>query len=298
VPLAGDSFRGVFLENAMPRKKPAFRVRTVYVPDPDPEGKRRIREDLTGRLRPALSRPEVRARFDELLRLRASRKLSVRAYKEQDDVLYTEARRDPNRFWDELGDAFDTYWWRARKRTSYRAVTGRLRYVEKALAAWPPRRLKSSRMNLAKTIDQSGLLPHEHEEFVTPPRVVAARIIAERTTVDQITFRAYLMEEKARLEGYREALESQAGPYLGKTIHHGKRSSLALREFILAVRKLLKYYLTGPFRWADVTDVCRYFHPPRLKPPTKIEPNDPHESLDDAFWFPTKDTLRRLILRP
>jgi hypothetical protein len=236
--------------------------------------------------------------MDELLRLRMERLLSESAYEERYEVLCADARRDPRRFWDELGETFDTYWWRARKRTFYRAVTGRLRYVEKAFTAWPARRLKSSQANLAKCIDEFGLMPHEHEEFPTPPRAVASRVIAERATVDLRTFRAYLTAEKARLKGYRETLEGEVALYLGKTIHHGKRSSLAFREFILKVKEVLEYHLTGRFRWADVIAVCRYWHLPRLNPPTEAEQNDPHESLDDAFWFPTKDKLRRLVRRP
>jgi hypothetical protein len=283
----------------MPRKKPPFSIRTILIPEPNPEEKERIRQDLTERLRPEISRAEVRARMDELLRLRMQRRLSDAAYNKRYKLLCADARRDPKRFWADLGDAFDTYWWRARKRPFYRAVTGRLQYVEKALAAWPPQRLKSSRVNLAKTIDQWGLLRHEDEEFsLTTPRVLACRIIAERATVDHVTFRAYLTEEKARLKGYLDQLETQAGQYLGKTIHHGKRSSLAFREFVLKVRELLEYYLMEPFRWADVIAVCRHYHPPRLNPPTMAEQNDPRESLDDAFWFPTKDKLYRLIRRP
>ena len=167
----------------MPRKKPPLSFRSVLVPDPNPDEKQRIRQDLTERLRPALSRVEVRARMDELPRLRMQQRLSDAAYNKRYKALCADARRDPKRFCDELGDAFDTYWWRARKRTFYRAVTGRLQYDEKVLTSWPPRRLKSSRVNLARTIDQFGLLPREDEEFpLTTPRVLAARIIAERAT--------------------------------------------------------------------------------------------------------------------
>ncbi len=297
----------------MPRKKPPFQVRTVYVPDPDPEAKRRIREDLTRRLRPRLSRDEA---LEKLGCLRARRRrLSATAYENQREAIFAEARRNPKQFWVELGDAFDTYWQRAHLRPLHRALAGRLRYVDKALAAWPPRRLKSSRVNLAKSIDKFGLMPHENEEFPTPPRVLVARIIAERVTQDADTYRKYLLRERKRLTTCRKRLERQGGDYLAANVRRGRRTNRAEREFIMSVREILKRYLVPSDQWwQDVADVCRYFHPARLKPPRKKPRRvvdqwgyvvrtfcsfdmDAHESLDTTFWFPTKEALRRLIRR-
>jgi hypothetical protein len=278
----------------MPRKKPRFQVRTVYLSDPDPEAKQRIRKDLTAHLRPRLCRAEA---LDKLRDLRANRRrLSATAYENQREAIFAEARRDPKQFWDELGDAFDTYSQRARLRTHHRAVTARLRYVEKAQAALKPQsRLKSSRENLTKVIDRTGVMHWENSEFPSTPRVVLARIIAERATQNADTYRKYLLRERKRLTTCRKRLEHQAGDYLAENLRRGRRSNRAMREFIVSVLGILKRYLVPSGQWwQDVADVCRYFHPGRLTLPHK---KDAHESLDTTFWFPTKEALRRLIRR-
>jgi hypothetical protein len=304
----------------MPRKKAPFRVRRVLVADPNPEEKERIRQDLTERLHPELSRAEVRSRADELLRLRMERQLSAAAYKIQFKALQAEARYDPKRFWDELGDAFDTYWMRAHLRPFHRALSDRLRYVEKALGAWPPRRLGSLQVNLAKAIDRTGVMPWEDSEAPSTPRVVLARMIAEQATQTLDTYRSYLLREKERLTTSRKNLENRAGVYLAKDLRRGRRSNLAMREFLEEVEKILKRYLVPRAKsredaiWKDVADVCRYFHLGRLKPPQKHARSVPdldhgldatvarfdkdyNESLDTTFWFPTKEALRRIRRR-
>lgn len=303
----------------MSRKKPSFSVRSVLVPDPNPEEKQRIREELTARRRPRLSRVELRARLDELPRLQ--RQLSPADYQEHCAALKAEAQYDPKRFWKELGDAFDTYWMRARPHPFHRSLTDRLRYVDKALAALPPRYLKSLRVNLGMAIDRTGVMPWEGTEAHYTPRVVLARMIAEQATQTLDTYRSYLLREKERLTSSLKNLENRAGDYLARSPRHGRPSNLAIRTFLEAVEKILKRYLVPRAKsrddaiWKDMADVCRYFHLGRLKAPQKHaryvpDPDrgldttitrfdkDYYESLDTTFWFPTKEPSAASVAAP
>ena len=196
-----------------------------------------------------------------------------------------------DRFWGEVEEAFGAYRREARRIVHVQAVRARLATLTKAQQTLSPRvRLATSRHNLEKAIDRSGVMPWEDKEFAALPRVKIGERIAARATADYLTYRAYLGEEEKRLRKHLEALAGRAGG----VPRRGRPSAVALARFLDTVRKILKRDLKTPFRWRDLVAVCTYFRPRRLS-----YQQDPHftEFLDYAFLHPTPAHLIRVFRR-